>query len=160
MGTISFDMNKSNTNVVKIKIKYQKDEDGDSLVKVLGYIDKGDWIDLRTSEVTNIYPGGWGLIPLGVCIELPKGYEGIMLPRSSTFKRFGILMSNSMGIIDNSYSGDEDIWRFPYFGTRSCLIPKNTRIAQFRIQKNQERIEFTEVTGLGNTARGGFGSTG
>lgn len=125
----------------------------------------GDWIDLRTAEDTDIYyraymPDNVGMIRLGIAVELPDGYEAHIVPRSSTFKKWGILMSNSFGVIDNSYCGDDDEWQFPYLATRDEFIPKGTRIAQFRIVKNQPDFDLVKVESLGNDNRGGFGSTG
>ncbi len=140
----------------KIRIKYMSDK-----IKKLEYIDgKSDWIDLRASETVELKAGEFKLIPLGVAMELPEGYEGHLVPRSSTFKNYGILQTNSCGIIDCSYCGDEDWWRMPVYATRDTVIHENDRICQFRIVKNQPEIEFDEVESLGNASRGGFGSTG
>lgn len=138
----------------KIKIKYHADIDKIEKIAV------GDWIDLRCAEQTYILEGEYKLISLGVSMELSAGYEAIVVPRSSTFKNYGILMSNSIGVIDCSFNGENDIWRFPAYATRDTCIPKNERICQFRIQKNQPEIEFEEVEYLGNEDRGGIGSTG
>lgn len=123
-------------------------------------IEQGDWIDLRCADTTFIPKGGFEYIPLGVAIELPEGYEAIVAPRSSTFKRRGIIMTNSIGIMDESYCGDGDQWRFPAYATRDTLIPKGERICQFRIVKHQPEIKFEIVDTLGNPDRGGYGSTG
>lgn len=123
-------------------------------------IEVGDWIDLKVARDTDVYPGQFGVIPLGIAMELPKGYEAHVVPRSSTFKAWGIMMSNSVGIIDNSYCGDEDEWGFPYYSFNRAHILKGTRIAQFRIVENQPKVEFIKVDSLGNDNRGGFGSTG
>ena len=140
----------------KIKIKYFTDD-----IDKLTYIDgKSDWIDLRASETVELKAGEFKLIPLGVAMELPKGYEAHVVPRSSTFKNYGILQVNSCGIIDGSYCGDEDMWRMPVYATRDTIINKNERICQFRIMENQPKIVFDEVESLENTSRGGFGSTG
>ena len=120
----------------------------------------GDWTDLFTAEEVMLRPGDFRVISLGVSMELPEGYEAHILPRSSTFKHWGILMANGMGIVDNAYCGDEDVWGFPAYATRTVTIPKGTRICQFRIEKTSEPIEFEEVDELGTKARGGFGSTG
>ena len=139
-----------------IRIRYFSDD-----VKRLCYIDgKSDWIDLRASEHVELKKGEFALIPLGVAMQLPKGYEGHLVPRSSTFKRYGILQTNSCGIIDCSYCGDEDMWRMPVYATRDTVIEKNDRICQFRIVKNQPEIVFEECGRLDNESRGGFGSTG
>lgn len=126
----------------------------------IAQIRKGDWIDLRTAEDTFLAKGEFKYIPLGVAMELPKGYEAIMAPRSSTFKNFGVIQFNSIGIIDESYKGDDDIWHFPAYATRNTVIPAGTRICQFRIFKHQPLINFKYVKTLGNNNRGGLGSTG
>jgi dUTP pyrophosphatase len=139
-----------------IKIKYFSDE-----IERLDYIDgKSDWIDLRASEEVELAAGEFKLIPLGVAMQLPKGYEAHLVPRSSTFKTWGLLQTNSMGVVDCSYCGDNDMWRMPVYATRDTVIHVNDRIAQFRIMENQPKIVFTEVETLGNNDRGGFGSTG
>lgn len=120
----------------------------------------GDWIDLATAEEETFYPGKFKIISLGVSMELPAGYYAEVVPRSSTFKNWGILMTNSIGIIDNDYCGDDDIWGFPAYATCNITIPKGTRIAQFRLVKKGEPIEWDDVESLGNENRGGFGSTG
>lgn len=123
-------------------------------------IEQGDWIDLRAAETVTLSPGEFRIISLGVSMELPEGYEAHVAPRSSTFKKWGIQMVNSMGIIDNSYNGDDDIWGFPALASRATTIHKGDRICQFRIVRKQPAFEFEPVESLGNTARGGFGSTG
>ncbi len=139
-----------------IRIKYKTDK-----IKKLEYIDgKSDWIDLRACETVDLKAGEFALIPLGVAMELPKGYEGHLVPRSSTFKNYGILQTNSCGIIDCSYCGDDDWWCMPVYATRDTVIRENDRICQFRIMENQPVLEFEEVKSLGNISRGGFGSTG
>ena len=137
-----------------IKVKYHTDIDD------LKQVDGSDWIDLRCAEEVVVLPGEYIEIPLGVSIQLPKGYEAIVAPRSSTFKHYGILMVNSIGIIDEAYCGDGDEWRFPAYGTRETVIPKNARIAQFRLLKHQGELEILTATHLNNPARGGIGSTG
>ncbi len=139
-----------------IKIKYFNDQ-----IEKLQYIEnKSDWIDLRAAERVELKAGEYKLIPLGIAMELPMGYEAHIVPRSSTFKNFGIIQTNSMGIVDETYSGDNDQWFFPALAMRDTVIEFNDRICQFRIVEHQPRIEFDEVTELGNTDRGGFGSTG
>lgn len=139
-----------------IRIKYFSDQ-----IDKLTYIDgKSDWIDLRASEDVTMKAGEFKLIPLGVAMQLPPGYEAHLVPRSSTYKNFGIIQTNSCGIVDGSYCGDDDMWRMPALAVRDTVIHVNDRIAQFRIYKNQPQIEFEEVTTLGNANRGGFGSTG
>lgn len=140
----------------QIKIKYFTDQ-----IDKLDYIDgKSDWIDLRASEEVTLKAGEFKLIPLGVAMQLPEGYEAHLLPRSSTYKNFGIIQTNSCGIVDGSYCGDDDMWRMPALAMRDTVIHVNDRIAQFRIVKNQPKIVFEEVDRLGNANRGGFGSTG
>lgn len=120
----------------------------------------GNWIDLRASETVELKALENKIIPLGISMELPEGYEAHLLPRSSTYKKWGILLTNSMGIIDTTYCGDEDIWGFSALAMRDTVINKGDRIAQFRIMKEQEDIEFVDVECLGNENRSGFGSTG
>ena len=140
----------------QIKIRYFSDE-----IEHLRYIDgKSDWIDLRCAERTELKAGDFALIPLGVAMELPEGYEAHVVPRSSTFKTWGILQANSMGIVDRSYCGDNDQWRLPVYATRDTVIEVNDRICQFRIMEHQPVIEFEETDQLDGTDRGGFGSTG
>lgn len=139
-----------------IRIKYFSDQ-----IERLCYIDgKSDWVDLRASEEVALNKGDFALIPLGIAMELPKGYEAHLVPRSSTFKNWGIIQTNSMGVIDCSYCGDHDMWRMPVLATRDTVIHVGDRVAQFRIVENQPQISFEEVESLGNSDRGGFGSTG
>lgn len=139
-----------------IRIKYFTDA-----IEKLDYIDgKSDWIDLRASEEVELKAGEYKMIPLGVAMELPDGYEAHIAPRSSTFKNWGLLQTNSVGVVDGSYCGDNDMWRMPVYATRDTVIHVNDRVAQFRIMKNQPRISFEEVKSLGHADRGGFGSTG
>ena len=139
-----------------IKIKYFSQE-----IDKLEYIDgKSDWIDLRASEEVILKKGEFKLIPLGVAMQLPAGYEAHIVPRSSTYKNFGIIQTNHCGIIDGSYCGDNDMWRMPVIAMRDTVIHVNDRICQFRIFKNQPQILFDEVQHLGGNDRGGFGSTG
>ena len=142
--------------MVNIKIKYFTDE-----IDRLAYIDgKSDWIDLRASETVELKTGDYKLIPLGIALELPAGYEAHVVPRSSTFKNYGILQVNSCGVIDGSYCGDGDMWYMPVSATRDTVIQKNDRICQFRIMENQPRIVLEEVAHLKQKDRGGFGTTG
>lgn len=120
----------------------------------------GDWIDLYTAEDVELKQFEFRIISLGVSMELPKGYYAHVVPRSSTFKNFGVLMANSIGIIDNGYCGDNDIWGFPALAMRDTVIPKGTRLCQFRLFKSSETIEFAPVEFLEGPDRGGFGSTG
>ncbi len=140
----------------EIKIKYYDDS-----MERLDYIEnKSDWIDLRVSEDVVMKKGEFRLIPLGVAMELPEGYEALVVPRSSTFRNFGIIQANSCGVIDESYCGDNDEWRFPAFAVRDTQIHRGDRICQFRIIEHQPKINFVEVTTLDNEDRGGFGTTG
>ena len=140
----------------EIKVKYFA-EDLPELCYVEG---KSDWIDLCAAEEVTLKAGEFRLIPLGVAIALPRGYEAHIAPRSSTFKNYGILQTNSVGVVDCSYCGDNDQWRMPVYATRDVTIEKNARICQFRIMENQPVIEFDEVEALEGPDRGGFGSTG
>ena len=140
----------------QIKIKYFTDID--RLKNIEG--DKSDWIDLRASETVELKAGEFKMIPLGVAMELPTGYEAHVVPRSSTFKTLGIIQTNSMGVIDESYCGDNDQWRMPVYATRDTVIHKNDRICQFRIMEHQPSIKFKEVGRLEGKERGGFGSSG
>jgi dUTP pyrophosphatase len=131
--------------------------------KDLGKIEKlpvGDWIDLRSAETVEMEAGQFKIISLGVSMKLLEGYEAHVLPRSSTFKKWGILMTNSMGIIDESYCGERDIWGFPALAMRKTTIFKGDRICQFRIVKKMPEVKFTEVEHMEGADRGGFGSTG
>ena len=143
---------------VQIKIKYFNDE----LIKLENIDGKSDWIDLRCASKENIVmkAGEFKLIPLGVAMELPKGFEAHVLPRSSTFKNFGLIQTNSQGIIDNSFCGNTDQWHFPAYALRDTVIHFNDRICQFRIIENQPEIKFDEVDVLENEDRNGFGSSG
>ena len=140
----------------KITIKYFTYK-----IDKLRYIDgKSDWIDLRAAQDVELKAGEFKLIPLGVAMQLPKGYEAHVVPRSSTFKNYGILQVNSMGVIDETYSGDKDQWFMPVYATRDTVIKTNERICQFRIMEHQPVIEFEERANLVGENRGGFGSTG
>ena len=139
-----------------IRIKYFTDK-----IDRLEYIDgKSDWIDLRASETVELKAGEFKLIPLGVAMELPKGYEAHIMPRSSTYKNFGIIQTNHCGIIDESYCGDNDQWYFPAYALRDTEIHVNDRICQFRIMEHQPQIVFEETEKLTGKDRGGFGTTG
>ena len=137
-----------------IRIKYMRG------VKKIERFNVGDWIDLRAAEDIEMKTGEFKLIPLGVAMELPQGYEALVAPRSSTFKKMNILLANSIGIIDESYKGDGDEWHFPAIAIDDTMIRKNERICQFRIIQHQPMIHLLEVEHLGNTDRGGIGSTG
>jgi dUTP pyrophosphatase len=141
---------------MQIKIKYFTDKI-DKLEYIAG---KSDWIDLRAAKDVDLKANEYCLIPLGVAMELPAGYEAHVVPRSSTFKNFGIIQTNHHGIIDSSYCGDNDQWHMPVYALRDTHISTNDRICQFRIIENQPPLSFCEVERLGGDDRGGFGSTG
>ena len=139
-----------------IRIKYFTEE-----IEKLTYIaGKSDWIDLRAAKEVQLKRGEFALIPLGIAMELPEGYEAHVVPRSSTFKNFGILQTNSCGLIDESYCGDDDQWFFPALAVRDTVIHVNDRICQFRIMEHQPELSFEETEVLAGENRGGFGSTG
>ena len=140
----------------KIQIRYLSDQ-----IEPLRYIDgKSDWIDLRSAEEVELKAGEFRLIRLGVAMKLPAGYEAHIVPRSSTYKNFGVIQTNHMGVIDGSYCGNEDEWRFPAYAMRDTRIRINDRLCHFRIMKNQPTIEFETVDRLDGDNRGGFGTTG
>lgn len=143
-----------NTKEIKIKFKDPK------VYEEFNHIEVGDWIDLRTIDVVTLKKGQFRKVDLGVAMELPAGYEALLVPRSSTFKNYGVLQANSMAVIDNSFCGDDDYWSFLVLATEDVTIPKGARICQFRIMKNQPQIDFKVVDKLGNENRGGMGSTG
>ena len=120
----------------------------------------GDWIDLRAAETVTLKAGEFRIISLGISMRLPDGYEAHIVPRSSTFKKWGILQANHMGVIDNSYSGPDDIWGMPVLAMRDTTIHLNDRICQFRIMERMPAVEIIEVERLEGENRGGFGSTG
>ena len=140
---------------VNVKVKYFTDK-----IDHLEKIEQGDWIDLRLAEDTHMGAGEFRLLPLGIAMQLPSGYEAIVAPRSSTYKKWGIVQANSIGVIDESYCGDGDEWKFPAIALFDTDIPANTRICQFRIQKKQPKLNFITVDELDNPDRGGIGSTG
>lgn len=137
-----------------IKIKYKEG------VEPITILPNGDWIDLRCAEDTTLKAGEFKYIPLGVAMQLPEGFEAIVVPRSSTFAKYGVLQTNSIGVIDNSYCGNNDWWHFPALAMRDTFIPKNARICQFRLLPNQMNIIMQKVSHLSNNDRGGLGSTG
>lgn len=141
-------------NNLTIRIKYHND------ILPIDMFENGDWIDLRAAEDIEMKAGDFRLISLGVSMQLPEGYEAHIVPRSSTYKHWGIIQANHMGVVDNSYCGDNDIWKFPAIAIRDTQIYKNDRICQFRIVKKQPEFEFEEVDYLNNDDRGGFGSSG
>lgn len=139
---------------MEIKIKYFTD------IEKIKQIPNGDWVDLRSAKDITLNKGEFAIIPLGVGMKLPFGYEAYIVPRSSTYKNYGIIQTNHMGVIDNSYSGDNDQWGMPVIAMRDTTIHKNDRICQFRITQKQPDFEFTEVECLDTKSRDGFGSTG
>lgn len=141
---------------MRIRIKYFTDK-----IEKLDYIaGKSDWIDLRAAEEVELKKGEFALIPLGVAMELPRGYEAHVVPRSSTFKNFGIIQTNHMGVIDETYCGDNDQWFFPAYALRDTVIHTGDRICQFRIMEHQPQLVFEEQERLAAPDRGGIGSTG
>lgn len=145
----------NDNKVKKIKIKYF-DQEIDKITKIT----TGNWVDLRSAEEVSLMKGEFHLIPLGVGMKLPEGYEANIVPRSSTYKNFKVIQANHFGVIDHSYSGEEDQWFYPVIAMEDTVIHKNDRICQFRINKIQPEIEFEEVDHLDEISRGGFGSTG
>ena len=139
-----------------IQIKYFTDE-----IEKLTYIDgKSDWIDLRAAKEMELKAGQYAMIPLGVAMKLPEGYEAHIVPRSSTYKNYGLIQTNHMGVVDESYCGDNDQWHMPVYALRDTVVHVNDRICQFRIMEHQPKIVFEEVEALNAPDRGGFGSTG
>ena len=141
--------------MLEIKIKYHVE----GLEKITK-IEQGDWIDLRSAYDYEIKAGEFHLIDLGVSIKLPEGYEAHLSPRSSSFKNWGIIQTNSVGRIDNSYSGNTDIYKMPVYATRNSVIKKNDRVCQFRIFQIMPELSIVEVENMEDESRGGFGSTG
>lgn len=140
----------------KLKIKYHVKE-----LEKLHYIDgKSDWIDLRVAENVSMKQGEYRLISMGISVEIPKGYEMLIVPRSSAYKNFGILQTNAMGVVDESFCGDNDIIHMPILAMRDTEIHINDRIGQFRLMPHQPEVHFIEVDHLDNEDRGGFGTTG
>lgn len=142
-------------SVEPIQVKYF-----DKYMPMLVQTDNGDWIDLVCTEDMELRKGTMAFIHLGVAMKLPEGYEAHLAPRSSTYHRYHIIQVNSVGVIDNSYCGDNDEWMLPVVALEDTTIPKYARIAQFRIMKKQPKLQFTSVEHLSDNDRGGFGSTG
>lgn len=140
---------------MKLKIKYFDPD----LIRI-EQKENSDWFDLRSAIDIELLKGESKLISLGIAIELPSGYEVHIVPRSSTFKNFGILQTNSMGVVDESYKGNNDQWFYSAIAMRDTKINKNDRICQFRIMKKQPKLELEEVEFLDNKNRQGYGSTG
>lgn len=143
-------------NKLQIKIKYHNK----NIDKLQFINNNSDWIDLRSAETVNLKANEFKLISLGISMELPEGYEAHVIPRSSTFKNFGVIQTNHFGLIDESYKGNEDIWRFPAYALRDTTINENDRICQFRIERKMPPISIIEVDNLNNESRGGIGSSG
>lgn len=139
---------------MNIKIKYH------APIEKLSMIEQGDWCDLRAAETVEIKQFESRLFSLGVSMGLPEGYEAHIAPRSSTFSKWGVLLTNSVGVVDESYRGDNDVWKVNFYATRDTIINFNDRILQFRIIPKQPKLTFEEVEFLGSVDRGGFGSTG
>lgn len=137
-----------------VKIKYHTD------ILPIEPFTNGDWIDLRAAEDVELQKGEERLISLGVSMKLPAGYEAHIVPRSSTCKKWGIIQANHMGVIDNSYCGENDIWKYPAIAIRDTRIYKNDRICQFRIMEKQPKFSFVTVEHMDDPDRGGFGSSG
>jgi dUTP pyrophosphatase len=137
-----------------IKIKYH------APIEKIARMERGDWIDLRAAEDVALKAGESRLVSLGISVRLPAGCEAHIVPRSSTFQRWGILQTNSMGVVDESYAGDDDIWRMPVYAVRDTHIKMNDRICQFRVVEKMPRVIFEEVNDMDAESRGGFGSTG
>ena len=144
---------------MKIRVKFfDKTVYPNGLQKIGGK--KSDWIDLRAREDITLEKGNFRKIPLGVAIQLPEGYEAIIAPRSSTYKNFHVLQTNSIGVVDETYCGDNDEWLLPVLAIHDTHIEKGERICQFRIIEHQPEFEVEEVEILGNADRGGLGSSG
>jgi len=141
---------------LKIKIKYFNK----NIIPLCFIENKSDWIDLRAAETIHLKKGEFKLIPLGVAMELPKGYEAHIVPRGSTFKNFGVIQTNHQGVVDESFCGDNDQWFFPAYALRDTVINFNDRICQFRIMEKMPNIKFNVVNFLSNEDRGSYGSTG
>ncbi|MDD4308403.1 MAG: deoxyuridine 5'-triphosphate nucleotidohydrolase [Thermoplasmata archaeon] len=141
-------------NTKTIKIKYHSDIDKIQPISI------GNWVDLRIDSDVMLMKGESAILSLGVSMKLPKGFEAHIAPRSSTFKNWGIIQTNGIGIVDDSYSGNDDIWKMGVYATRDTYIEKNSRVCQFRIMEIQPDLVFDEVDSLDDVSRGGFGSTG
>lgn len=140
---------------MELLVKYHN-----SRIDKIKKVEKGDWIDLRAAETVRLKAGEFRLISLGISVKLPEGYEAHIAPRSSTFRNWGILQVNSVGVVDESYCGEGDLWMMPVYATRDTVISENDRICQFRIVEKMPELTITEVESLSGPDRGGFGSTG
>lgn len=148
-------MSREQKEPLEIRIKYHDPE-----LPRLAKLAVGDWIDLRAAETVHLKAGEARRISLGVSMQLPAGYEAHVLPRSGTFGKWEVTQTNSMGVIDGAYCGNNDVWMLPVLARRDTTIEKGDRICQFRIMKKMPEVRFIEVDSLGNGDRGGFGSTG
>lgn len=157
-GYIGYLQCQKETPLHDIDIKFVEDKEYE--VKFIGGKEKSGWIDLQSVRDISIGKGQFALIPLGVAMRLPKGYEALIVPRSSTYFKHKIIQTNSCGVIDNAYSGDKDEWKMPVYATEDTFIPAGTRLCQFRLMKIQDDVKFNKVQTLGDSNRGGFGSTG
>ena len=144
-----------NSNTYMIHAKYFSDK-----INKIEKIEQGDWIDLRAAETITLAKGEFALVPLGVGMKLPANFEAHLAPRSSTFKKYKVIQTNGIGVIDNSYSGENDQWMMPVLAIEDTVIPENERICQFRIVERQPNVSIVEVDHLDDQSRGGFGSTG
>lgn len=144
-----------NSNTYMIHVKYFSDK-----INKIEKIEQGDWIDLRAAETITLAKGEFALVPLGVGMKLPANFEAHLAPRSSTFKKYKVIQTNGIGVIDNSYSGENDQWMMPVLAIEDTMIPENERICQFRIVERQPNVSIVEVDHLDDQSRGGFGSTG
>lgn len=144
-----------NSNTYMIHVKYFSDK-----INKIEKIEQGDWIDLRAAEAITLAKGEFALVPLGVGMKLPANFEAHLAPRSSTFKKYKVIQTNGIGVIDNSYSGENDQWMMPVLAIEDTVIPENERICQFRIVERQPNVSIVEVDHLDDQSRGGFGSTG
>lgn len=138
-----------------IKIKYHYPD-----LKPISQAHDGEWFDLRSAKDVKLKKGEFKLIDLGVSIALPEGYEALLLPRSSTFKKYGLIQTNHCGVFDYLYRGENDRWMMPVLAMRDTFIPKNDRICQFRIIETQPPCEIEIVDHMEDEDRGGHGSTG
>lgn len=139
----------------EIIVKYHN-ENIDKIKK----IEKGQWIDLRAAETVELKAGEYKIISLGVSIKIPDGTEAHLAPRSSTFKKWGVIQTNSVGVIDTSYCGENDIWGMPVLAMRDTVIKENDRICQFRLMDEMGEVSIVETDHMEGEDRGGFGSTG
>lgn len=156
-------LNKLVKDTISIDVKYFNKD-----IEPIKYILGGNWVDLRSAIDVDLKAGEFKLIPLGIGMKIPDGYEAHIVPRSSTFKKYGIIQTNHMGVIDGpeyisgkgGYCGDDDQWMMPVYAIRDTHIGFNDRICQFRIVEQQPPLMFNTVEHLEDNSRGGFGSTG